>query len=316
MKKLFFAVLLVLCASTASAKKYIITCTLQSSCPITVNIGDQSYTLKVADPYATSAPNAIVLYIDSHVTWSAYDKDGHRITQCSTFNTFDDKGNLQHVRMILGGAGYIFRDSESSSSSSSSVTETYDSGDTGTDYSDSDGYPQSNMSTSDYAKTEAIGTFGEAMQNFGNSASSLTSVYSDYYPYLALNIGASHFGGQYARVKTCLGRAGGFTLMGGVGKEWIFSRHNEKELLWHVGMGYYMTDDAGSELGMNLLFGETPVCPNKGLLIEISYGYFFGYTQRFGIYASLGIGGGNMDAKKPKFILDANIGVAVKLWSR
>lgn len=325
MKRLFFAALLVLCASAASAKKYIITCTLQSSCPMTVNIGGRSYTLTVADPYAKSAPRAIVLEIDGRMEWSAYDKDGRRITQCSTSNTFDDQGNLQHVRMILGGAGYTFSDSASSSSYDSGTTEyetgdTDYTGDTAADYSDSGdyspAYSPSNMSTSDYAKATAISTIGGAMSNFGSSAGAMTGVYSSYYPYLAFNIGASRFGGQYARVKTCLGGAGGFTLMGGVGREWIFNRHNEKALLWHIGMGYYMTNESGSEFGMNVLFGETPVCPNKGLLLELSYGYFFGYTQRFGIYASLGVGGGNLDAKKPKFILDVNIGVAVKLLSR
>lgn len=307
--------MLLLPLSALSAKKYIVTCALQGSCPVTVNIDGVQHVLTKADEYATSPPNAVVVYIDGRIEWSAYDKDGNRITQCSQTPVRDDKGNVIYVRMILGGAGYTYRKNDSSSS--------YDSGYGGSSSSDSSGYADSgsareysHMSAGDYAKSKSIETVVSTAGKFRQSVIDIIDVESRYYPYLAANVGVSRFGGQYVRIKTCLGGAGGFTLLGGVGKEWIFSRRNDESLMWHCGIGYYMADDAGSEFGLNILFGETPVCPGKGLLLELSYGYFFGYSQRFGIYGTLGIGGGSFNAKKKKFIFDYGIGVAVKMWSK
>ncbi|MBP3456278.1 MAG: hypothetical protein J6K38_08480 [Alistipes sp.] len=326
MKRLFCLILLLLSVSALSARKWVFTVLNSASCPVTVNIGSETYVLSVADKYATEPPRAIVIYNDNNFQWSAYDKAGDPIKHWSEQNVFDDNGNLKHTRIVLCGAGYVFRQSDSSSSydsgGDSSSVSGYAGSDSGEGYSDA-GDTQyqaspdySHMSTSDYAKLTAIETVGNTINQFGSVAAQMTKLPSSYYPYIGINLGMSRFAGQYARIKTCLGGGGGFTLMGGVGKEWIFSPNNDKNLLWHVGLGYYMTDDCGSEFGMNILLGETPVCPNKGLLLEISYGYFFGYDQIFGVYGSLGIGGGNLDSKNAKFIFDWNIGIAVKLWSR
>ena len=56
-------------------------------------------------------------------------------------------------------------------------------------------------------------------------------------PYLGLDLGASVFYGEFARLIFATGNVSGFYLYGGVGRDIIFDRKNSDRLLWHAGAG-------------------------------------------------------------------------------
>lgn len=133
-------------------------------------------------------------------------------------------------------------------------------------------------------------------------------------PYFGVELGWSHFRGEHIGLKAALM---GFNVFGGVGKEWIFSNHSDKSLLWYAGCGYFFGDiyDGSGESSIDITVGQTPVCHDIGILGSFSLGYFFGETKRFGVKGTLGVGGGNLDKDEPKFIWEVGAGVIVKLWA-
>ena len=173
-------------------------------------------------------------------------------------------------------------------------------------------------------------TVENVMSNLGNSMGQMASagmgIPAAGYPNLSFNLGASHMYGEFARLKACLGDAGGFILYGGVGKDWIFNGNNKDKLSWHSGIGYYGTwgDDDEQEFNMGITFSETPVCPGYALSLDLSYNYYFGESTRFGVFGGLGLGVGNLkDAFATKegdkfggeFVWDITLGIAIKLFA-
>lgn len=133
-------------------------------------------------------------------------------------------------------------------------------------------------------------------------------------PYFGVELGWSHFRGEHIGLKAALM---GFNVFGGIGKEWIFSNHADKSLLWYAGCGYYFGDiyDGSGESSIDITVGQTPVCHDIGIMGSLSMGYFFGETKRFGVKGTLGVGAGNLDQDSPKFIWEVGAGIIIKLWA-
>ncbi|MCC8039413.1 MAG: hypothetical protein LIP02_14985 [Bacteroidales bacterium] len=133
-------------------------------------------------------------------------------------------------------------------------------------------------------------------------------------PYLGVELGWSRFRGEHAGLKVGLM---GFNLFGGVGKEWIFTNHADKSLLWYAGCGYLFGDiyDGSGESSIDITVGQSPLCHDIGIMGSFSLGYFFGRTKRFGVKGTLGVGGGNLDQDEIKFLWEVGVGVVVKLWA-
>lgn len=171
---------------------------------------------------------------------------------------------------------------------------------------------------------------GNTVSNLGSSMGRMAYTGMQYsavgYPNLTLNVGASRMYGEFARLKACLGGAGGLLLYGGVGKDWIFNSDNKDKLSWHSGLGYYgiWGDDDEQEFNFGITFSETVVCPGYALSMDLSYNYYFGDSTRFGVFGGLGLGIGNLkEAFKTeegekfggKFVWDITLGIAVKLFA-
>ncbi len=138
------------------------------------------------------------------------------------------------------------------------------------------------------------------------------------YPNLSFNIGASRVYGEFARLKTCLGGAGGYTLYGGVGKDWLFKGANSDKLSWHVGVGYYgvFGYNQNQEFDWGVTISETPVCEGYALDMDLVYTYYFSRSKRFGFFVGAGFGGGNLEGSTDdfEFLWDIQVGLSVKLF--
>lgn len=254
--------------------------------PVTLKTSKGDYTFR----------SSITIY--GNISWfEAYDCQGNQIVNPSG-STSTASGQAT-VRTYVLKTLY-----ESSSSSSSS-------------------YSSNTQESSQRVIENTITHVGSSMGRF---ASSMAYWPAAGYPNLTLNLGASHLFGEFARLKACLGGAGGFILYGGVGKDWIFKGENHEKLSWHCGLGYYGSwgYDSEHEFDMGITFSETPVCPGYALSLDLSYSYFFGDTTRFGLIGGAGIGVGRIkdifemqtqDRFAGKFVWDVTLGIAVKLFA-
>ncbi len=134
-------------------------------------------------------------------------------------------------------------------------------------------------------------------------------------PYLGLDLGASVFYGEFARLIFATGNVSGFYLYGGVGRDIIFDRKNSDRLLWHAGAGMRYSFDRDN-VSMGVVYGENPLCYNQGVLLEFVWHRYFGNSRRIGMFAGGGVGLGDFGANEPAFVWDAQIGISIKLWQR
>ena len=134
-------------------------------------------------------------------------------------------------------------------------------------------------------------------------------------PYLGLDLGASVFYGEFARLIFATGNVSGFYLYGGVGRDILFDRMNSDRLLWHVGAGMRYSFDR-DHVSMGVVYGENPLCYNQGVLLEFVWHRYFGNSRRIGMFAGGGVGLGDFGANEPAFVWDAQIGISIKLWQR
>ena len=148
---------------------------------------------------------------------------------------------------------------------------------------------------------------------------------TDGYPNAQLALGISRVYGEFARLKLCLGGAGGFTLYGGIGKDLLFNSENSDVTAWHAGIGWYLSSDENKDFTIGLCYSETPVVDRGALMADLSYSYFFGSKMLFGIFGGGGIGLGKIkdmtvdeegNTKGGKFLWDLNIGIAIRLWQK
>ena len=98
-------------------------------------------------------------------------------------------------------------------------------------------------------------------------------------PYLGLDLGASVFYGEFARLIFATGNVSGFYLYGGVGRDILFDRVNSDRLLWHAGAGMRYSFDR-DHVSMGVVYGENPLCYNQGVLLEFVWHRYFGNSRR------------------------------------
>ena len=132
-------------------------------------------------------------------------------------------------------------------------------------------------------------------------------------PYLGLDLGASVFYGEFARLIFATGNVSGFYLYGGVGRDILFDRINSDKLLWHAGAGMRYSFDR-DHVSMGVVYGENPLCYNQGVLLEFVWHRYFGNSRRIGMFAGGGVGLGDFGANEPAFVWDAQIGISVKIY--
>ena len=78
---------------------------------------------------------------------------------------------------------------------------------------------------------------------------------------------------------------------------------------WDVGFGLCIKDFA-----WDLRFGNTGLCPNYGLMTDISYDWYF--TEKFGVSAIVGFGLGDTKKNDPDLIWTWGISFSYKIWNR
>lgn len=135
---------------------------------------------------------------------------------------------------------------------------------------------------------------------------------TDGVPYLGVDLGASVFYGEFARLILATGGMGGFYFYGGVGKDWIFNRRNSDKMTWHGGIGMRFSTDY-DHFNTGLVIGENPLCYNQGLLIEFVWHHYFYDLPMIGFFVGAGLGLGNFKAKRPDLIWDVQVGLAIKI---
>ena len=175
-----------------------------------------------------------------------------------------------------------------------------------------------------------IETMGNTYSNIGNKIGKYTTREAEGYPNFQLQGGLSRAYGEFARLKWCLGGATGYVLQGGIGKDFLFNMDNSDRTSWHVGMGYYISEQGCFDTTFGLNYAETPVTEGGALNFDLYYTYFFNrgrfcrcYRQYghdrwpFGIFFGGSLGIGNLKGmdkdKKGKFIWDLQVGITIAL---
>lgn len=162
-------------------------------------------------------------------------------------------------------------------------------------------------------------------QNFYNAVGQAVYMDSaDGFPYLGVEVGRSRFWSNYLRARLAGGNREGFMCYAGVGKEGLFRKDLGDDIYWHLGGGYYLTDDLNTfEFGLSV--GSTPLCNTfshdtpatsngLGVMMDVHYGYFIPNT-RFGLFGGAGLGVGFAGAGKRALIYDLQMGIVVRLFS-
>lgn len=331
---------LLLIATAIEAKRYLITCALPGSCPVTVYVDGVQYTLTKATAYAVEGEGVIDIELpEGKHTIQAFDKEGYEIGQISQNHVLDEQGNVEYLRVILGGSGYNWKKSEPNDLETDATTSeegaaTTEEAPTEESLS-SDNYSlnmsdygsESSLTTKQYLEKTAIEKGADMFSNFGKAALGGMSYDADGYPNVQLCVGLSRYFGEFARLKGQFGGASGFILYGGVGKDWLFDLRNKDRLSWHAGMGYYITADYKdqSDFSLGISYAETPVVAGGAVGVDLDYSYFFGRTKRFGFFVGGSAGVGevrelleyedNSSEKSPGcFVWDLRIGLSLKLW--
>lgn len=347
-KKLsLLSILLLLSATIIHAKRYLISCALPGSCPITVYVDGEQYTLTKATQYAIEGEGVIDLELpEGKHTIQAFDNKGYEIYQISQNHVFDDQGNVLYLRVILGGSGHhvekatphdweadLLTTSEPPATTDETATTTEEAPaeetttETGNSYSSVDFGSDENLSTKHYLEKKAVETGANMFGTIGSAALSGMNYDADGYPNVQLSIGGSRLWGEFGRVKAMLGGTSGFTLYGGVGKDWIFDLPNKDRLAWHAGFGFYFTADfmEQSDFTIGLSYAETPVKEGGVVSLDFDYSYFFGDAKRFGFFVGGSAGVGevrdilkstdyNNDNEPGCFMWDLRLGLSIKLW--
>ena len=241
--------------------------------------------------------------------------DGEPVTVQLGGNSWANHGKRRLYEYRNGRIIELDYSSSSSSSSSSS------------NYSGSSSSSSDSRSSLAGAAGAAVGSAVGGLMAAG-MIGALSGGSTECYPNIQLQVGASHAYAEFARLKWMIGGGSGMGLVlyGGVGKEFIFDIKNEnmldewtnhKRLPWHAGIGaFFITDSYNNshDLTLAMTFTETPAITNYAIMMDLTWSKYFGSSNRFGFFIGGGIGMGDTKDKDGKFMWDANIGIAVKLW--
>ncbi len=135
---------------------------------------------------------------------------------------------------------------------------------------------------------DGYGGATNALSDYMTSASSMVHVKSDMYPNLQLMGGmdCSNFGTEaYARLKACLGGAGGLAIWTGLGTK----------PSWHVGLGWYRSFEGSHVSDLNFGFeyaaalsGDRNGDKEQKGTIDLTYTYWL--SDKLGFYITGGFG--------------------------
>lgn len=341
MKISIYILFFILTTQNVLARKYYINATFPSECPITIYANGESYVLTEAREYATSGAGVVIINTSGNLelSFSAYNKDGIRITQYTKNDKKDSKGNIEYTRIILGGTGVTWSQNNSSKKIDSileneKLLASEDVDETpirpllpdNIDNSYSDTYEHHN--TKEFVAEKIVDTGMSAIDKVGSTVQNVYHMNADGYPNIQIAVGLSRAYGEFVRFKWCDGGVGGFVLYGGIGKDWLFNGHNKRKLSWHAAIGYFLTFgyDTNQDLTIATCYAETSVIVGGTLNLDITYSYFFGDSKRFGLFGGGAFGVGNVkealkerseDEKFPgKLVWDLHFGFTVKLWQR
>ena len=163
------------------------------------------------------------------------------------------------------------------------------------------------------------GTSAALMNSFDKMESNVDkykTVMVDGVPFLALQCGASICQGEFGRLRANFPGATGFTLFGGVGKEFIFNRDYKDKLTWHAGLGYYVATDRTYCVNLDIMAVKSASISDVGILAEVEFNYFLPRCPRIGFFSGLGVGLGELRSNDYKKLWEFNLGVAFKLFAR
>lgn len=217
-KKILYSILLILVTQNAVARKYYINATFSSECPITIYANGESYVLTEAREYATNGAGVVIIHTSGNLelSFSAYNKDGIRITQYTKNDKRDSNGNIEYTRIILGGTGgtssldnnssnngYIIDNEENPLSEGIDETPSKPllSDNTSDFSSDANDY----RSTKEYVANKIVDTGMKVIDLIGNTATNIyvtdTNGYLNFdgYPNIQIAIGASRAYGEFVR---------------------------------------------------------------------------------------------------------------------
>lgn len=156
--------------------------------------------------------------------------------------------------------------------------------------------------------------YTQAMTNAGNNVQKGMSQHIDGVPFLAIQAGASLQFGEFGRIRANFPGMSGFTLLGGIGKEWIFNHDYNNKTLWHAGGGYYFSDGPDFVGNLEILAVNSPSISDIGILLNGELNFFFDKPKRLGAFVGFGVGFGELDRDNPKTLWEFSIGVTYKIF--
>lgn len=154
------------------------------------------------------------------------------------------------------------------------------------------------------------------MERIGEQVGRYSHIQRDGIPFLGIYAGASLVKGENLALRVNFPGATGFTLSGGIGKDYLFNRPYKDKMTWFAGLGYYFSESDSWVVNMDLMAVKSAQISDVGILIQAEYEYFIPPYRRFGVTADFGIGFGEFDRDKPKTLWEFGIGVAFKLFRR
>lgn len=233
------------------------------STPITVRYGGKNYTV-----YNTLTINTT----GNTYAPSATDRDGNSLKYEIRSNTQTKGSNTYHYYT------YTFSGRVTSGSTNSGG---YNSGRSENSSSYGGGYNS-----------------GSTGARIGQGLAQLISISSfdedGAYPGIHAAVGMSKGFGEFMRLRI----VGGFQVYGGLGKDWFFNGDNKDKLLWHAGIGGYVSlgEDTSrwGDVGFGLTVAENAAWENLSLTFDMDFTYWIGRWRRVGVFAGGGIGWGDL----------------------
>lgn len=156
----------------------------------------------------------------------------------------------------------------------------------------------------------------QGMERVGDQVHRYMHIQRDGIPFLGIYAGASLTKGEHMALRANFPGATGFTVSGGVGKDFLFNRPYKDKMTWFAGLGYYFSESDSWVVNLDLMAVKSAQISDVGIVVQAEYEYFIPPYRRFGVTADFGIGFGEFDRDKPKTLWEFGIGVAFKLFRR
>lgn len=154
------------------------------------------------------------------------------------------------------------------------------------------------------------------MERIGGQVPQYMHIQRDGIPFLGIYAGASLTKGEHVALRCNFPGATGFTISGGIGKEFLFNRPYKNKMTWFAGLGYYFSESDSWVVNLDLMAIKSAQISDVGMLVQAEYEYFIPPYRRFGVTADFGIGFGEFDWDKPKTLWEFGIGIAFKIFRR